>query len=87
MELTDLGELMTFDVSRTDVCVPSDPAFQRWKAEIEGPRGGGSLAPHARTTRGDRAVLVAFYDATGGPNWTDDTNWKTDAPLREWARG
>ena len=32
----------------------------------------------------DRAALEAFYDATDGQNWTDSTNWKTDAPLREW---
>ena len=32
----------------------------------------------------DRAALEAFYDATDGPNWTDSTNWKTDAPLSEW---
>ena len=33
---------------------------------------------------GDRAVLEAFYDATGGASWTTDTNWKTSAPLGGW---
>ena len=32
----------------------------------------------------DRAALVALYEATDGPNWTDNTNWLTDAPLEEW---
>ena len=32
----------------------------------------------------DRAALEAFYDATGGPGWTDNTNWKTAAPLDDW---
>ena len=32
----------------------------------------------------DRAALEALYDATGGENWTDSANWKTDAPLRAW---
>ena len=32
----------------------------------------------------DRAALEAIYDATGGASWTDDTNWKTVAPLGEW---
>ena len=32
----------------------------------------------------DRAALEAFYDATGGPGWTDSTNWKTSAPTGEW---
>ena len=32
----------------------------------------------------DRAALVALYDATGGANWHDDTNWLTERPLAEW---
>ena len=32
----------------------------------------------------DRAALEALYDATNGPSWTDNTNWKTSAPLNEW---
>ena len=32
----------------------------------------------------DRAALEALYVATGGPGWTDSTNWKTAAPLSEW---
>ena len=36
------------------------------------------------TTAGDRAVLVALYEATGGPSWDANDNWLTDAPLGEW---
>ena len=32
----------------------------------------------------DRQALEALYDATDGPNWTDNTNWETDAPLGDW---
>ena len=32
----------------------------------------------------DRAVIEALYDATDGPNWIDNTNWKTASPLGEW---
>ena len=32
----------------------------------------------------DRAALVALYEATDGPNWLDNTNWLSDAPLGEW---
>ena len=32
----------------------------------------------------DRAALAALYHAANGPNWTDSTNWLTDAPLSEW---
>ena len=30
-------------------------------------------------------ALVALYNATDGPNWKDNTNWLTDAPLDDWA--
>ena len=36
------------------------------------------------TTGGDRDVLVALYEATGGPSWDANDNWLTDAPLGEW---
>ena len=32
----------------------------------------------------DRAALEAFYHATGGDDWTDNTNWLSDEPLGEW---
>ena len=35
-------------------------------------------------TDADRAALVALYEATDGPNWVDNENWLTDAPLGEW---
>ncbi|MCY4476078.1 MAG: leucine-rich repeat domain-containing protein [Chloroflexi bacterium] len=40
---------------------------------------------HAQAqTLTDRAILEALYDATDGPNWTNDTNWKIDPDLNEW---
>ncbi len=44
------------------------------------PAAAGGFA----TTAGDRAVLVALYEATGGSNWTKNDNWLTDAPLDAW---
>ena len=32
----------------------------------------------------DRDVLVAIYEATGGPQWNENENWLTDAPLNQW---
>ena len=32
----------------------------------------------------DREALAAFYEATDGPNWTNNTNWLSDKPLDEW---
>ncbi len=46
--------------------------------------GDAALAVVAHTINPDRAALVALYEATDGPNWVDNTNWLTDAPLGEW---
>ena len=32
----------------------------------------------------DRAALVALYNATNGPNWSNNTNWLSAAPLNQW---
>lgn len=32
----------------------------------------------------DRDILMAFYEATGGENWTNHENWGSDLPLSEW---
>ncbi len=32
----------------------------------------------------DKAVLIAFYNATGGPNWTNHSNWVSNIPLGNW---
>ena len=32
----------------------------------------------------DREVLVAFYNATGGANWRNSTNWLSNEPLSSW---
>ena len=40
-------------------------------------RGVGPLDDRA-------AALAVLYNATDGPNWSDNTNWLTDVPLGEW---
>ena len=32
----------------------------------------------------EREALIAFYKATGGDNWTNNTNWCSDMPVSEW---
>ncbi|WP_367278180.1 hypothetical protein [uncultured Bacteroides sp.] len=32
----------------------------------------------------EREALIAFYEATGGSQWTDNTNWCSDKPVSEW---
>ena len=64
----------------TELCVPHDPEFQDWLATVGEHEGTGQdCAPVA-----EREALVAFYKATDGPNWSRNTNWLTNAPLRHW---
>ena len=41
-------------------------------------------APVEGSVDGDRAALVALYNATGGDNWKDKTNWLSDRPIGTW---
>ena len=34
--------------------------------------------------KGDRAALVALYNATDGVNWKRNKNWLSDLPIGEW---
>ena len=53
-------------------------------AALAGCLGGGAALAQTPDAAADQAVLEAFYDATGGTNWTNDTNWKTSASLDDW---
>ena len=46
--------------------------------------GRAPTTASAQTPAADRDALVALYRATDGPNWVNNTNWLTDAPLGEW---
>ncbi|MYA42704.1 MAG: hypothetical protein F4087_01420 [Gemmatimonadetes bacterium] len=55
--------------------------------------GAATISAEARSAQGtaqitvfnpDRAALVALYEATDGPNWLNNENWLTDAPLGDW---
>ena len=53
-------------------------------ATITASVGAVSATARVRVGTSDRAILVAFYHATDGPNWTDNSGWLTEAPLGEW---
>ena len=46
------------------------------------PRGTPPLEHTSAET--DREILITLYNATDGPNWEENANWLTDAPLNEW---
>ena len=47
-----------------------------------GAAGATDEAPS--TPAAERAALVALYTAAGGPNWTRNTNWNTEAAVSDW---
>ena len=38
----------------------------------------------AQTATADKAALTALYNATGGADWTDNTNWLSNESLGDW---
>ena len=72
--------LRAFHYAGTDLCAPVDTSFRNWLSTIPSHEGtGGECGPLS-----DREVLEALYDVTGGPNWGNRDNWRTDAPLGDW---
>ena len=83
LDVANLMKLTHFDISGTDACVPTDPPFQTWRAAIPTFRGRTCRDP-AAVDPPERGALEMLYDATAGNEWTNNTNWKTDAPVRNW---
>ena len=64
----------------TGLCAPAGAAFARWLSSISSYQGtGAECAPLS-----DREILEILYEAIDGPNWTNNDNWLTAAPLSEW---
>ena len=78
--LTDLS-LVEFRYSETELCAPAGVTFQDWLNAITSLEGTGV---NCDPPSSDRDILEIFYDASGGPNWTNKDNWLTDAPLKDW---
>ena len=80
--LTGLSGLESFRFhNNSGLCAPIDEAFQTWLegiAEVQ----GSSCAPEDSLE--DREVLVQLYNALDGENWTNNTGWLTERPIREW---
>ncbi len=80
--LTGIFGLESFHFhNNSGLCAPIDEAFQTWLQGIDEVRGS-SCAPEDSLE--DREVLVELYDALDGGSWTNNTNWQTERPIREW---
>ena len=72
--------LQALHYAGTELCAPVDTSFRDWLNAIPSHEGTSvQCAPLA-----EREILVAFYHATGGQDWTNNENWLTDAPLGQW---
>ena len=80
LALTRLS-LDEFDYEGTELCEPTNERFQTWR---DGIRSHRSTGKKCTPITDDRDVLVALYEATGGPNWRNNRNWLSDAPLGQW---
>ena len=79
VSLTRLS-LSVLHYAGTDVCSPEDDTFRAWLGGVASHEGTGTeCAPLS-----ERDVLTELYQSTDGPNWLDNENWLTDAPLGEW---
>ena len=73
-------DLREFHYAGTDLCVPPEASFRTWLDAISSHQGTGvECAPLS-----DREIVEILYEATGGRDWTNNQNWLTDAPLRDW---
>ena len=65
---------------------PVISAMMAATGDVTAAAAAGDAGPASQATAEDpdRAVLVALYEATDGPNWDNNDGWLTDAPLRDW---
>ena len=76
--------LQTESTRRYRVAARNAVGLGQW-SEVATATAEAEPAPIAPgTPEGDRAALVALYHATNGPNWANNDNWLTNAPLDEW---
>ena len=71
LELAKLANLTVLDLSGNELtgCIPESAA---------------DLAVLGQMSCDPRDALVALYKSTGGPNWKNNDNWLSDAPIGEW---
>ena len=94
MGLLGIGVMLTVFVAGCSSSQPSDEATTGPLGEVTPtpsatPAPVGTPGPTAEpseesTIEVDRQALVDLYNATGGPNWTFETNWLSEEPIGTW---
>lgn len=72
--------LKVLNADGTDLCAPQDAEFKSWLSGLSRRSVG-----FCELSNNDRETLVAFYNATDGPNWRFQTNWLSSLPISEWS--
>jgi Leucine-rich repeat (LRR) protein len=87
--LTNLLSLGLFYFNDTALCEPEDTVFQNWLSGINNLERTGVICTQAdficanvtEIPQTECEALVALYNSTDGPNWTDNAGWLlTDTP-------
>lgn len=82
------GAVVAWVSSEAGVATVDDSGLVKGVAEgtvrITATAGGASGVAEITVGGPDRAALVALYNATDGPNWLNNDNWLTEAPLEDW---
>lgn len=74
----NLTNLNSLHLRGTGICTQSTPEMKAWLSTIPNKDVTASCADM------DTAPLTAFFNTTGGSNWTNNENWLSDTPLNDW---
>ena len=77
--MAGMSSMKHLNATFTGLCVPDNAALRAWLDGLE------TAKVMDCPDDSDRAVLMEFYRATGGENWTYNANWGSDKPLHEWS--
>ncbi len=80
LTFTNLTSLEYFYIGRTRICAPTNPEMKAWLSTLK--EHDVNRAPSCSDL--EIEALTAFYNSTGGPDWTNNENWLSQAPLRDW---
>ncbi|HOH21278.1 MAG TPA: CARDB domain-containing protein, partial [Anaerolineaceae bacterium] len=87
INLINLDRFYFFD---TDLCEPADPEFQAWKATVPYWFGTDIICEAfcqdnvTEIPVAECEALMALYNSTNGPGWTNHTNWLATYTPSNW---
>ncbi|MEQ9426339.1 MAG: FG-GAP-like repeat-containing protein [Cyclobacteriaceae bacterium] len=84
-ELSNLTNVDDFNFEMTQLCEPSDGAYQTWKSGVITYDGTDVICDDIGVLQADSLALVDLYTSTNGGNWSNNTNWlQVDVPVNYW---